>query len=70
MKLTHLKLLPTLPFLFLFTQCGTTTIIVPVMRPAEINVGKLEKIAVARVTGGAALDVEDDLISQLLEARA
>jgi tetratricopeptide (TPR) repeat protein len=40
------------------------------MRPAEIHMGKLKKIAVARVTGEAALDVEDDLISQLLEARA
>ncbi len=70
MKPVHLKMLPALLFFFIFSECGTTTIIVPVMRPAEINMGKLKKIAVARVTGEAALDVEDDLISQLLEARA
>lgn len=70
MKLTHLKIIPAAVLLLFFSQCGTTTIIVPVMRPAEINMGKLKKIAVARVTGEAALDVEDDLISQLLEARA
>jgi len=69
MKPAQLRLLPAVVFFLLFSQCGTTTIIVPVMRPAEINMGKLKKIAVARVTGEAALDVEDDLISQLLEAR-
>ncbi|HLF19730.1 MAG TPA: CsgG/HfaB family protein, partial [Bacteroidota bacterium] len=53
----------------LFAQCGTTMIVVPVMRPAEVNLGKLKKIAVGRVSGEAARDVEDDLIGQLIESQ-
>ncbi len=70
MKATPLKSTAVFLLIALFSQCGTTTIVVPVMRPAEINLGNLKKIAVGRVSGEAARDVEDDLIGQLIETDA
>ncbi len=54
----------------LSVDCGTTTVTVPVMRPAEVNMGKLKKIAIGRVTGRGASDLEGILINELLETRA
>ncbi|MBI3005620.1 MAG: hypothetical protein HYY49_09430 [Ignavibacteriales bacterium] len=70
MKAAVFKLTSVFLLFSLFVQCGTTMITVPVMRPAEINLGKLKKVAVGRVSGEAARDVEDDLIGQLIESNA
>ena len=69
MKTMAVKSISVFLLFVLFAQCGTTMIVVPVMRPAEVNLGKLKKIAVGRVSGEAARDVEDDLIGQLIESQ-
>jgi tetratricopeptide (TPR) repeat protein len=47
--------------------CGVTSIMVPVTRPAEINLGKVKRIAIGTIQGELGGEVEDDLISRLLE---
>ena len=69
MKATALKMSSIVLLIALFAHCGSTMIVVPVMRPAEVNLGKIKKIAVGRVSGEAARDVEDDLIGQLIESQ-
>ncbi|MBI4429836.1 MAG: hypothetical protein HY562_12045 [Ignavibacteriales bacterium] len=70
MKATALKSTAVFLFVAFFAYCGTTTIVVPVMKPAEVNLGNLKKVAVGRVSGESARDVEDDLIGQLIEVEA
>ena len=69
MTVTVFKFISIFLLFATFVQCGTTMIVVPVMRPAEVNLGKIKKIAVGRVSGEAAADVEDDLIGQLIETQ-
>jgi len=45
--------------------CGTTTILVPVTRPAEINLKAFHKIAVGEIEGTGGADLADDLTQAL-----
>ena len=48
--------------------CGTTTILVPVTRPAEINLKNFNKIAVGEIEGRGGADLADDLTDALVSS--
>jgi len=64
----YLKLLVVILLSFQIFGCGTTSLLVPVTRPAEINLAKFKKIAVGEITGQAANDVTDELTTALFES--
>jgi len=54
--------------LSLLIGCGSTSMLVPVTRPAEINLKGYNKIAVGTITGRAGQDLADDLLNALVNS--
>jgi hypothetical protein len=48
--------------------CAATTIVVPRMKPAEINLAGVKKIAVATIDGEGGVDLADELIQSLMQS--
>ncbi len=64
----YMKFLVVVLLSFHIFGCGTTSLLIPVTRPAEINLSKFKKIAIGEITGQASDDVTDELTTALFES--
>jgi len=51
--------------LFFFVGCGTVSYIIPITKPAEVNLKKFKKIAIGKITGRGAENFADELTQAL-----
>jgi len=64
-KTLVLSLLTILLFMY---GCGTTRLMVPVTRPAEVNLSKFKTIAIGDITGNGGQDLAEDLTARLFQS--
>ncbi|HOX86770.1 MAG TPA: CsgG/HfaB family protein [bacterium] len=63
-----ISMLRVLPILALFMACATTSMNIPVTKPAKINLAGINKIAVGDITGPGSMNLTDELIAQLFNS--
>ncbi len=68
-KFLRTKYLSSLITLLLFLYaCGTTKLMVPVTRPAEINLNKFKTIAIGEIRGKGGEDLAEDLTAKIFRS--
>jgi tetratricopeptide (TPR) repeat protein len=60
--------LATLLVFALFLGCATTSLKVPVTKPAKVNLSGISKIAIGDIRGPSSADVSDELTSKLFQS--
>ncbi|RKZ30517.1 hypothetical protein DRQ36_05310 [bacterium] len=65
MSIRRFFVLFSIILLLVLIGCGTTAIRVPIVKPAEINLKGIEKIAVGEISGFMGLDFADELTTAL-----